>query len=342
MPSCHLAKEGEESAWNEFVSSGSFALGSFLQSWQWGEFQKKTGKKAWRLTVREQGCAKMAAQAIKLSLPFGQSLLYVPHGPVGPFERVAFEALLGGLSSLAQEEKCLFLRLDPPWLKDAPEATQLASLGFKKAHKDIQPSQTLLVDLEPEEEQVILGFKPKTRYNVRLAQRHGVTVGEVPLGDARMGDFLELLAETAQRDGFYLHPPSYYEDMMSVLGPDKAVRLFVATGKDGQAVSGALVDFWQGVATYLHGASRHSARQLMSPYALHWEIMRRCRQEGFRHYDLNGISQEGDHKGWEGITRFKRGFAPQADLVLTAGTWELPYQAWPYRAYRLRGRLIHR
>ncbi len=85
---------------------------SFLQTQEWLEFQKETGHKVWRF---DDG--KIKANIIKLGLPLGKSMLYIPHGP-----EIDFEHVIGGiknevtnfvkyLKNLAKEEKSLFIKI---------------------------------------------------------------------------------------------------------------------------------------------------------------------------------------------------------------------------------------
>ncbi|MFH2062539.1 MAG: peptidoglycan bridge formation glycyltransferase FemA/FemB family protein, partial [bacterium] len=191
-------------------------------------------------------------------------------------------------------------------------------------------------------------MKPKTRYNIRLAEKRGVTVRQAdPLDGATyakdIASFQSLLAETADRDEFRTHSPDYYEQMLRSLAVNKSdemsVRLFLAE-HDGQPLAGALVSGFGDMATYLHGASSSEKRELMAPHQLHWQIMLWAKQAGFRKYDFWGVAPEGaaaDHP-WAGVTRFKLGFGGERKSYV--GTWELPGHRFWYAAYRLakRGR----
>jgi len=69
-----------ENQWDEFIASNP--NGSFLQSWNWGEFQESFGRKVWRLALKENDEIYLAALIIKQDLPLRRSYLYCPKGPL--------------------------------------------------------------------------------------------------------------------------------------------------------------------------------------------------------------------------------------------------------------------
>ena len=137
----------------------------------------------------------------------------------------------------------------------------------------------------------------------------------------------DLLKTTTARDDFRMHPRKHYETILSTLD----AKLFFAS-YHGQPIATALVVFFGRTAYYLHGASANEHRDVMAPYALHWEIMREAKRRGCMTYDLWGV----DEKRWPGVTRFKQGFSPDAPLTTYAGTYDLPLRTMPYFLYSIR------
>ena len=177
-------------------------------------------------------------------------------------------------------------------------------------------------------------MKPKTRYNIGLAQRRGVLVRAA--GATDLSDFYALLEETAKRDRFYIRPLSYYADVLEAFGDDAA--LLVAE-HDGQLLAGVIIVAFGRQAAYLYGASSGEQRNLMPTYLLQWEGMAWASKRGCRQYDLWGIPKEaladGGHEGREdglwGVYRFKQGFG--GEPVGYAGAFDyvyapLHYQLW--------------
>jgi len=234
-------------------------------------------------------------------------------------------------------EKPIFLRVDPPETEFTGKF-KLEEMGFRKLSWEIQPKNTLLLDLHMAEEQLLHQMKPKTRYNIHLSTRKGVVVEELP--DAKkMRVFWELMRETTERDGFSPHPYLYYVNLLESLGPRGMAELFIAS-YHRRPLAAAIVTYFGSCATYLHGASSDNIRGAMAPHLIQWAAIRAAKQHGMHWYDLGGIAPEGARSHpWSGITRFKKGFGGRE--VAYVGAYDLLYDAWWYRLYRL-GRWANR
>jgi lipid II:glycine glycyltransferase (peptidoglycan interpeptide bridge formation enzyme) len=198
--------------------------------------------------------------------------------------------------------------------------------------RSINPSGTSIVDLSKTEDEILAAMHQKTRYNVRVAEKHNVTTtnNQEPISK-KFDDIFHLFEETAKRDGFRLHPRGYYEKQIKMPG----IEVYGAEC-EGKLLASAIVMFENGIATYLHGASSNEMRNVMAPYALHWAIMKRAKERGMKHYDLWGISDD-PKSGWAGITRFKRGFG--GGDVFAPGTFDLPVRRFWYSVYTLARRM---
>jgi len=303
--------------WNAFVLENG---GSFLQSWEWGEFQKKEGRGLTRAVVNEEGRTVLVANIFHHPLPFKKWYWYVPYGPIvgGGSEqgKEATKIFLDHIGKVAPRNVA-FVKVEP----DLGFDLSLFRTAWKRSPKDVQVPETLIMNLTPSEEELLLGMKQKTRYNIKLALRHSVKV--VSPDDQHSLDpaiFLTLLKNTAKRQGFHVHEREYYLDMMNAFLDGSAEakqrgfseRLFYAL-YENEVVAAALVGFWGKRATYLHGASSETHRNVMAPYLLHWEIMRWTKARGCSEYDFWGVdtsARAGDEskRHWEGISRFKTGF----------------------------------
>ena len=102
---------------NDFVGSQSRA--QFLQSWQWGEFQKQVSGAVWRLGVAEDdGQLVASAKLVKKQLPMGRSYFYCGRGPViVENSKLKVESILNFLfkeiERIAKQESVMFLRFEP-------------------------------------------------------------------------------------------------------------------------------------------------------------------------------------------------------------------------------------
>ena len=306
----------DQGSWNKLVGQYAPPFGAFLQSWEWGEFQRILGFEVVRL--KEEVKDKVVlAQAVKFPLPFQSSYWHVPKGPLGEATpKVAMELLCKKLSGGA------FLKIEP--------VTKPRS-GAKT--KDRQPSVTTIVDLTQSEDKIAENMKPKTRYNIRLAEKKGVTASIVELD--HFDDLVRLMQQTAERDKFSLHEIERYRKMLETLrGPDCKAFMAMAFYEGRPLAANIMIDAF-GMRTYLHGASSNLYRNVMAPYALHDFLFRDAKAKGLKAYDFWGIAppEAGDDHPWAGISRFKNGFG--GEVVRMPGTIDVSKNFVMYNLYRI-------
>jgi len=315
--------------------------GRLLQSWRWGEFKGRHGWKPYRIIVRIGGATGLAQILVRRA--YGLSVLYIPRGPladaVSPELAVAFREAVDRLAHATRAIIVLAEPEDERGLALLPE-----HLGWRPSPFVIQPRRTLRVPLG-DDDQLLNQMKPKTRYNVRLAFRRGVTTRQASL--AELPTFYELLRETAERDGFGIHRIDYFSDLLRACNEDAAL-LFAEF--EGQPAAAALVVRFGEEAVYLYGASRTELQRHMPAYAVQWAAMQWARARGCRWYDLWGIPESNElppdtdenhlnvRIGLWGVYRFKLGFGGHPYTY--PGTRELvrqPLLVWLWRRLRPLG-----
>jgi peptidoglycan pentaglycine glycine transferase (the first glycine) len=228
----------------------------------------------------------------------------------------------------------------------------LHALGFSPSPLDsVQPRRTIVVDIAPDEDMILAAMKQKTRYNVRLAERKGVTVREASETD--LPAFHTLMAVTGERDAFGVHTPAYYEVAYHLFAPRRWVRLLLAEVEE-EAVAAAMVFALPPRSWYFYGASSDAHREKMPAYLLQWEAMRWAKSLGCTTYDLYGVPDQDEGtledqftqrgNGLWGVYRFKRGFGGK--LVRSVGAWDRVCAPLRYRLYcwmlALRNRTLNR
>jgi peptidoglycan pentaglycine glycine transferase (the first glycine) len=314
----------DKERWNAFVKENGPRSGMFLHSWQWGEFQKASGKQVYRYAWGVEGKWRMVAQLIESQLPMMQSYLYCARGPIF-VEQLSDEMIAKLFEELRTKHNAMFVRFD--WPREFINKRPFEQVPTKS------PATTLITDLTQSEEALFAHMHQKTRYNIRLAQKKGVEVQFE--GGVEERDVKRLFEETAKRGQFRLHPWEYYEEMMRSLRSHRSdchVHLAGAYVKEALAAIVIMADF-NGTRTYLHGASDYEHRQSMAPYLLHWQLMQRAQEVKMHSYDWWGIAPQGQEKGhpWEGVTRFKKGFG--GEVVQYAGTFEYVLSPTWYKIY---------
>ncbi len=267
---------------------------SFLQSQGWEAFQRSLGRK----TERIQGIL-----FIEHALPFGILYFYAPHPTI---EQGAYQNLISELSRIAKRTGAVFSKID---VAHSP-------ISFSKTiptavSHSIQPRESLILDISRSETELMTAMHPKTRYNIKRAEKHGV-VATLFQGDernARFAVFWDLLSATAKRDGFRIHAENYYRKLLALRAGDFQTFLAIAFLNE-KPLAAIIIGLHGDRAIYLHGASSSDERNVMAPYLLHWAAIGEMKKRGVREYDWWGI----DEKRWPGITRFKRGFGGRCVL----------------------------
>ncbi|MDF1498496.1 MAG: peptidoglycan bridge formation glycyltransferase FemA/FemB family protein [Patescibacteria group bacterium] len=219
-------KEDQKEEWNKFITDNNSE--SFLQSFEWGKFQEAIGKKIFRIGVEYEGEILAVALLVKYDLPFGKRYLYCPRGPV--FKNIeAFKILFDEIKKIAKKEKSLFLRFDPPLVQYNEQRilNQKYILSFKKTPFEIQPKDTLILDLNKSKDELLKEMKPKTRYNIRLASKKGVKIISTSNYEKYFQNFWDLTEETSKRDKFVSHGKDYYWKMLENLSKEICYSEFI-------------------------------------------------------------------------------------------------------------------
>lgn len=297
-----------------------------LQSSLWQAFQEKNGK----MTLRGE-----FGLGVVERLPLVGPYLYLPRGPVVTSANFKFQ-----ISTVAEEILRISKGLNAGWVRVEPEdeaAVEALRSAFGaervvRALHSVQPQEILVMDITPSEPELLAQMKGKTRYNVRLAEKHGVTV-RFSRDEADMERFIQLIHATTGRKAIRPHPEEYYRNFFRAFAPAECVLALAEHAGTVRAAN--LLVFHDGAAYYLHGGSSDRDRHLMAPYLLQWECIREAKRRGATVYDLGGINTRDEQSAWAGITRFKQGLAPATQPVTFPGAYDIVVTPWRYRAYRL-------
>jgi len=322
--------------WDRFVVKHSD--GHILQTSTWGALKAQFGWSDERVGLAREGELVAGAQVLYRRLPAGLGrLAYVPKGPLVDWANEEQRAaLLAALDRAAKSRRAIALTVEPDLPDEPLHRERLCALGFRPAlFSSIQPRRTLIVDISPDEDAILAAIKSKTRYNVRLAARKGVTVREASKADLPV--FHALMAATGTRGRFGVHAPAYYEAAYRLFVPQGRARLLLAE-VEGEPVAALMVFALPPRAWYFYGASGDAHREKMPTYLLQWEAMRWAKSLGCTTYDLWGVPDEDEvtleaeftqrRDGLWGVYRFKRGFGGR--LVRSVGAWDRVYAPLRY------------
>jgi lipid II:glycine glycyltransferase (peptidoglycan interpeptide bridge formation enzyme) len=312
----------EKKQWEDFLLGCEEK--TFLQSFNWGEFNGSLGSKIWRLGVFEGDDLVATAQFIKVSARRGR-FLFLPHGPnvaencPEQKKKEIFEKLLLEAQKIAIAEKCWFIRIAPIWKKNAFNEKIFNDSGFRDAPIHMHPEFTWELGLEGPQEEILARMRKTTRYLIKQAEKSEdiEIVQSKDIRDLKLFD--PVFRETAKRQHFVPFSLSYLEKEFQSFANDGKISFFFGKYK-GQVVSAAMIIFWSGIAFYHQSGSTHSKAPVS--YLLQWEAIKEAKRRGCNAYNFWGIApfrKIGENDGtkieikdknhpWYGLSLFKMGF----------------------------------
>lgn len=317
--------------------------GHLLQSWTWGEFKNRHGWTPERVIVENGSGVAMAQVLFRQKGPV--SIGYIPRGPLiaGDAGRL-WPELRSLIDDVARRRRAISVIIEP----NGPLGLSgtMRDAGVVVGPEHIQPVRTVIVPLL-DDEALLTQMHQKTRYNVRLAARRGVTFRQLPPTRESAVDFYTLMQDTARRNEFGIHSLDYYADFLELFGSD---AVLIGAWSDDERLAAMVISARFGSdAIYMYGASSTQNRAHGAGFALQFEAMKWARELGSTSYDLWGIpardpdatsdetsSRIAGTKGedWRGLYRFKTGFG--GEIVTYPPTMERRYvPVLPWLARRL-------
>jgi peptidoglycan pentaglycine glycine transferase (the first glycine) len=308
--------------WNQYLEDHPNA--HLLQTGAWGELKAAFGWKSIRVVSGEIG-----VQILFRKLPLGLTVGYIPKANFD-------QSLWPDIDSICKQNQAIFLKLEPDlWEGQGLSLITNYSLLTPSLH-NIQPPRTLIVDIRNSEEEILARMKQKTRYNIRLAEKKGVTVRAWN----NIESFHKMMLLTGSRDGFGVHSCEYYQRAYDLLRPKQMAELLLAEYEE-KSLAGLFVARNGNRAYYLYGASIDEERNRMPSYLLQWEAMKWAKARGCEEYDLWGVPDEDEatleanfekrQDGLWSVYRFKRGFG--GELKRAAQAMDRVYNPLLYWAY---------
>jgi len=337
------AQKNGKVIWNAFIKEHFPPVGAFMQTWEWGEFQKTLGRKIERYFVADNFAKPIAAFTIVYHpLPFGFFYGYSPRGPIIANHLIGSECYIEVLENIKHWAKqnlkhLIFLRFEPPLSLSVQDVQNIKGQGFKIPSYYIQPRQNLFISLKRSESEIAKGFHSSTRSNISRAVRRGVRVeAKEAIDKSDIDNFFSMAEDTITRNsGKNVYPDRFYFDSLVAVIP-KAGREFkleqLELGmrhayQNENLAAAQFTLFFGDTATYLYGASYTDRLSSKATTYLHWVEMREAKRKGFKYYDLGGI----DEILWPTLTNFKRQF--RGEELNYVGNIDIPLRPKIYMGY---------
>ena len=323
--------------WNQYLEK--YPDVHILQTGEWGELKSAFGWEPVRLVLDDGP----GAQILFRRLPLGLTLAYLPK-PAFSFQKLSVsKQFLAEVDLICKKHRAVFLKVELDIWDSEADSIGTAYNAFRISTHNIQPPRTIIVNLRSTEDDILTRMKQKTRYNIRLAAKKGVTVR--PWNN--LPAFHQMMLVTGGRDGFGVHSLEYYQRAYELFHPTGMAELLVAE-YEGVPLAALMVFAHGQRAWYVYGASNDKERNRMPTYLLQWEAMRWARSKGAEEYDLWGVPDADEESleaqftersdGLWGVYRFKRGFG--GELKRAAQALDRVYNPLLYKLYlwRMAGR----
>lgn len=320
-----LITEKQKTDYNKLVTH-------VIQSWEWGKFRKSLGIPLLRYGLHQNGKLIKAFQLTLHKIPFtNQYVGYLPKGPLPDKE------LAESLKKIGRENNCAFIKLEPD-IEQATDNRLQVTDGFMKSPKPLFTKYNFVLDLTKSEEEILKNMHPKTRYNIKVAQKHGVKV-KTRTDDKAFDIYLKLYFETTKRQGYHGHNEHYHQKVWETLKKAGMVRLLIATYQGKPLAAWMLLNF-NSTLYYPYGGSSKIHPEVMANNLVAWEAIKLGKKLGLKKFDMWGaLGPDADSKDpWFGFHKFKLGYGGK--LVEYIGTYDLVFN-WPvYFTFTIIDRLI--
>ena len=328
-----LETKADEEEYTRFLESNERC--NFQQSLEWSKV-----KTSWKREVilAEDSSKKIIGSLMVLirKIPIFGNIMYSSRGPICDIHNIeVLKQLTEGAKLLAKKYNAIVLTIEPDIKSDDTAFRNIMQeLGYqikddaKNFREEIQPRYVFRLDTKGKnEDEIFKNFHSKTRYNIRLATKKGVTVKEGTREDLK--EFHKIMVTTGIRDGFITRPLEYFERMYDCLGPEH-IKLLMAY-YEGKPISGVIPIMYGNKTWYLYGASSNEHRNLMPNYLLQWEMIKIALARKSDIYDLRGVPGIADNSN--GLYRFKKGFG--AEYTEFIGEVYIPFKPLTYKLYKI-------
>nr|MBI5455434.1 peptidoglycan bridge formation glycyltransferase FemA/FemB family protein [Candidatus Levybacteria bacterium] len=297
-----------------------------LQSPLWGEFRKKTGVEV------------INANGLLLTLH------KIPHTKytIGYLPKNSFptKQMLDELKKVITGKNCIFIQIEPNIETSEKLISEIKKLGLIPSARPLFTQYSFILDLTKTEEELLKDMHPKTRYNIRLAEKKAVKISE-DNSDKAFNEYLKLTKETTERQKFYAHNQNYHKLMWETLKPttkDQRLKTDILSAHllkaeyNGEILVAWILFVLGDTLYYPYGASSSKHREVMASNLMMWEAIKFGKKLGLKKFDMWGaLDKIPDTKDpWYGFHKFKEGYGAKhvefigsCDFIINKNLYEI-------------------
>lgn len=306
---------------------------TFLQSWNWGEFQKSLGNNIWRFGIFESNQLISVALIIKHTAKRG-SFLLVPHGPVVKQQatrdkRQVLETLLSKLKELAKVEGVDFIRISPILERVKENEKLFKDLGFRLRALHTHPESSWKLNIEPSEQELLEDMRKTTRYLTKQAENDEnlEVFRSFDIKDVEVFDEMHL--QVVKNQKFVPFSLEYFKKEFSAFISDDQIALFFAK-YNGKIIASSYGIFWSNMAFYHHAALMPEYKKIPAAYLLQWVAIKEAKKRKCKIYDFWGYKDplKNPKHPYSGPTLFKMGFGGYKDEYVKTQDFIISQKYW--------------
>lgn len=305
-----------------------------MQSFEWGEFRQNLGTPLFRYGIYKEGHLTVAFQLTLHKIPFTSS--YVGYLPKGPFPD---SELIEALQEIGRKHNCAFIKLEPDVsLEQLSKKHEELSKKLKSSPKPLFTKFNFVLDLTQSEEEILKNMHPKFRYNIRVAQKHGVAVKE-ETSEEGFNNYLKLYFDTTRRQNYHGHNEHYHKQVWTTLKNAGMARLLIAYYQKQPLTAWMLLAF-KDTLYYPYGGSSENFKNVMSSNLIAWEVIKLGKKLGLKKLDLWGAlgPDASPNDPWQGFHQFKKKMG--AEPVEYIGTYDLVFNQPLYQLFTFIDKLM--
>ncbi|WP_089338129.1 lipid II:glycine glycyltransferase FemX [Blastococcus mobilis] len=285
---CTTPNESTLGEWDNLVCSNPLADVAQLSAWT--RIRGLVGYGAMYILVVHGKRLVGGAQIMVRRIPGIGTLGYVPYGPVVSHATEDPDSVHDMIASaLAQLSRRRFrmLAVQPP--EGAERASEaLLAHGFRDSDADVAPAASLRVDLRFDEDHLRRALSKRLRTWTNAWEERGVIVRRGNEQD--LPTLAELLAETAEHQGFTPFDIEYLRAMYRELAPAGHLVVFVGEVRGRPVAMTVFTACGTVLKVRLLGLDRSDeGRRLNVPAAVYWNAMKWAKASGYHWFDLGGV-----------------------------------------------------
>lgn len=295
-----------------------------LQSWQWGEARNAMGIDVLRIGEYDNLLLKNVFQITFHPIPYtSYKIGYLPRSVFLSEEVVEF------LYTYGKKHNVIFIKLEPNQKKKTLHITRYTLYESKFP---LFPQWTQILDLTRSEDELLKAMHPKTRYNIKLAQKKGVYVREES-DEKGFEIFSKLYFDTTKRQKYFGHNPQYHKIVWKHL--KNGISHILIAYHEQTPLAAYELFYFKDTLYYPYGGTSEEKRNLMASNLLMWEAIKFGKKLGAETFDMWGsLPPDYDEKNpWSGFTKFKQGYG--TTFIEMSGSYDLVIFPMIYKIYSI-------